>query len=77
MCGIAGMVVDDGLGERTELARLERMVAVLRHRGPDEYGLYRDASVGLAHSRLSIIDVAVFGWWLMVRCLTTWNCGPS
>ncbi len=57
MCGIAGMVVDDGLGERTELARLERMVAVLRHRGPDEYGLYRDASVGLAHSRLSIIDV--------------------
>jgi len=58
MCGIAGMVVDDGLGERIELARLERMVGVLRHRGPDEYGLYHDTSVSLAHSRLSVIDVA-------------------
>ena len=51
-------MVVDGRDERIELARLERMVAVLRHGGPDEYGLYRDVSVGLAHSRLSIIDVS-------------------
>ncbi len=33
------------------------MIAMLRHRGPDEYGLYRDEHVGLAHARLSIIDL--------------------
>lgn len=34
------------------------MAAAIRHRGPDGYGFYRDAQVGLAHVRLSIIDVA-------------------
>jgi asparagine synthase (glutamine-hydrolysing) len=30
----------------------------LRHRGPDEFGLYRDARAGLAHARLSIVDLS-------------------
>lgn len=34
------------------------MIAMLGHRGPDGYGLYRDDRVGLAHARLSIIDLA-------------------
>ena len=34
------------------------MAGALHHRGPDEFGLYRDARVGLAHARLSIIDLA-------------------
>ena len=34
------------------------MVGALRHRGPDEFGLYRDRLVGLGHARLSIIDLA-------------------
>ena len=34
------------------------MIAMLSHRGPDGYGMYRDRQVGLAHSRLSIIDFA-------------------
>ena len=33
------------------------MAGALSHRGPDEYGLYRDERAGLAHARLSIIDV--------------------
>ncbi|MBB4200415.1 asparagine synthase (glutamine-hydrolyzing) [Rhodoblastus sphagnicola] len=37
---------------------MRRMVAMLSHRGPDGYGLYRDDQVGLVHSRLSIIDLA-------------------
>ncbi|MGE5469624.1 MAG: asparagine synthase (glutamine-hydrolyzing) [Bacteroidota bacterium] len=40
------------------LEELRRMVAMLGHRGPDGYGLYRDDAVGLAHARLSIIDLA-------------------
>jgi len=37
---------------------LVAMVGALRHRGPDEFGLYRDRRVGLGHARLSIIDLA-------------------
>jgi asparagine synthase (glutamine-hydrolysing) len=60
MCGIAGLVeppgsvVDDGV--------LERMGAVLRHRGPDEGRTWRApgslAHIGLSHRRLSILDHA-------------------
>src|SRR3712207_2297517 len=56
MCGIAGMA---GTGVSTEAPPyLERMISALTHRGPDERGLHLDASVALAHSRLSIIDLA-------------------
>ncbi len=33
------------------------MIGAIEHRGPDELGVYRDASSGLAHARLSIIDL--------------------
>src|SRR4029453_4168134 len=36
---------------------LRAMAGALHHRGPDEFGLYRDARAGLAHARLSIIDL--------------------
>src|SRR5438874_13102328 len=31
---------------------------VIRHRGPDDAGLFVDGNVGLGHRRLSIVDVA-------------------
>jgi asparagine synthase (glutamine-hydrolysing) len=55
MCGIAGFVnskrgvVDPGL--------LSRMITSIRHRGPDDTGIFHDTEAGLAHARLSIIDV--------------------
>jgi asparagine synthase (glutamine-hydrolysing) len=57
MCGIAGMV-DLGGGRPPDEALLRRMIALLRHRGPEGAGLYRDAVAGLAHARLSIVDLA-------------------
>ena len=36
---------------------LSKMQGTLRHRGPDSEGRYLDGSLGLAHRRLSIIDV--------------------
>lgn len=37
------------------------MIDMLRHRGPDGYGFYADEEAGLAHARLSIIDLEG-GW---------------
>jgi asparagine synthase (glutamine-hydrolysing) len=34
------------------------MTKAMNHRGPDEFGLFRDVEVGLVHTRLSIIDLA-------------------
>src|SRR5262245_20933287 len=53
MCGIAGLA-----GTHSEPALLERMLNSLRHRGPDDSGLFSDGDAGLGFRRLSIIDVA-------------------
>ncbi len=57
MCGIAGIFnLRDGVPpSRTEL---EGMIHAVHHRGPDGYGYYTHDRVGLAHARLSIIDLA-------------------
>ena len=59
MCGIAGIVsLGDGAPPAELAKRCRAWSGALRHRGPDEFGLYRDARAGLAHARLSIIDLA-------------------
>ncbi len=57
MCGIAGIVSLSAQSASPQRDRLLRMAAALHHRGPDEFGLYRDNRAGLAHARLSIIDL--------------------
>lgn len=58
MCGIAGAVaLRDGVPP-LPAADLAAMVGALRHRGPDEFGTYRDRRAALGHARLSIIDLA-------------------
>ena len=57
MCGIAGIV--DLTGNRPpERQELASMITTLHHRGPDGYGYFDDARCGLAHARLSIIDIS-------------------
>lgn len=58
MCGIAGVIVVKDSGPPATREQLLLMAASLRHRGPDEFGIYRDARAGLAHARLSIIDLS-------------------
>lgn len=57
LCGIAG-VLNLTAGSDISRAELERMIGTLKHRGPDGFGFYSDERVGLAHARLSIIDLA-------------------
>ncbi len=56
MCGIAGTFNLES-GRPIDLDLLKRMVSSLRHRGPDEFGVYRDGDVGLGSARLSILDL--------------------
>lgn len=55
MCGIAGYL-RFGRGEAPSLP-LDRMIDQLGHRGPDAAATWYGPGVGLAHTRLSIIDL--------------------
>ena len=57
MCGISGIL---NLKEKAPISpeTLRVMSFALKHRGPDEAGAYLDDYIGLAQSRLSIIDLS-------------------
>lgn len=55
MCGIAGIY---SANDSIDVTRLSAMAQHLHHRGPDEAGIHQDGALGLAHTRLSIIDLA-------------------
>ncbi|MDP6544454.1 MAG: asparagine synthase (glutamine-hydrolyzing) [Phycisphaerae bacterium] len=59
MCGIAGILNFDGA--QAQAAVLERMADSMAHRGPDDHGAHVDGPAGLAHRRLSIIDLSPAG----------------
>ncbi len=55
MCGISGVIkLDSSSPDRDQLTK---MIATLRHRGPDASGVQVLGQAGLAHARLSIIDL--------------------
>jgi asparagine synthase (glutamine-hydrolysing) len=53
MCGIAGLY---NFGQHAD-DLVSRMISILRHRGPDETGLYIDPQIALGHARLSIVGL--------------------
>ena len=56
MCGIAG-VLNVNARDLPQEDLLVRMISMLRHRGPEESGIYIDQDIGLGHARLSIIGL--------------------
>src|SRR5918994_5424944 len=56
MCGIAGVFHLNG--HPPDPALLRRMAEAMRHRGPDDEGLFQDRGVALAFKRLAIIDLS-------------------
>ena len=54
MCGIVGIITT---GREPSRAIISKMTAMVRHRGPDDRGLFYDNNVALGHCRLSIIDL--------------------
>jgi len=55
MCGIGGILYFDG--RQPDQAELRRIGAAIRHRGPDDEGIFIHKSFGMVHRRLSIIDL--------------------
>ena len=65
MCGLAGFI---GRGNNEDLGK---MIAAISYRGPDDTGIFCEKSVGLAHARLSILDLSPLGHQPM------WNEGKN
>jgi len=55
MCGIAGFLLRDG---KAHDADVRAMCDLIRHRGPDDEGIYTDGNCGIGMRRLSIIDLS-------------------
>jgi asparagine synthase (glutamine-hydrolysing) len=56
MCGICGKLEFDR-DARVSDPLIRNMLHTIRHRGPDDQGVYISRQVGLGHARLSIIDL--------------------
>ena len=63
MCGIAGIVVTDSAKQHLARERVAKMESALVHRGPDDGETWMAESrlAGLAHRRLSILDLSPSG----------------
>lgn len=56
MCGIAGFYGD--INKKQSVSTLKHMLTRIKHRGPDQSGVYVSDYVGLGSVRLSIIDLS-------------------
>ena len=54
MCGIAGFLLRQGIAQA---GTVDTMCQRIRHRGPDDTGVYTDGPCGIGMRRLSIIDL--------------------
>lgn len=59
MCGIVGIV--SFVQQPIEECRLRQMMRVIKHRGPDDEGVFLQDNVGFGHVRLSILDLSMAG----------------
>ena len=57
MCGIIGLISDSNINQNEFLHKRN----LLKHRGPDDDGVYFEDNVALGHTRLSIIDLSSEG----------------
>lgn len=59
MCGISGLVNFNS--QQVPERSLREMMRIMKHRGPDDEGVFIDGSFGLGFVRLSIIDLSTAG----------------
>lgn len=59
MCGIVGIVNFNS--QTVKKADVQAMMKIIKHRGPDDEGIFVEKNVGLGHVRLSILDLSSAG----------------
>jgi asparagine synthase (glutamine-hydrolysing) len=59
MCGFTGFYRLEKQGPMARVESLREMNETMKHRGPDDVGWYHEGEIGLAHRRLSILDLSV------------------
>ena len=61
MCGFAGYLTPSTMNQAAFI--LQSMGNAIKHRGPDDKGIWYDnnAGIGLTHQRLSIVDLSAAG----------------
>lgn len=59
MCGIAG-IINFNL-KKVQESDVAKMIHSIRHRGPDDWGIFTKENIGLGHRRLSILDLSELG----------------
>lgn len=59
MCGICGIIRFDN--KSVQEAHIRKMMQIMKHRGPDDEGVFIEKSVGFGFVRLSIIDLSPSG----------------
>ena len=59
MCGIAGII--NLQGKDVKESDLNEMIKEMKHRGPDDDGMFLDKNIGLGFVRLSILDLSSAG----------------
>lgn len=69
MCGFAGIFKKNG---SVEAEWLSQAAHSLRHRGPDDQGIWLEEGIGLAHARLSIHDLSPAGHQPMFSANKEW-----
>ncbi|MGC8678463.1 MAG: asparagine synthase (glutamine-hydrolyzing), partial [Fervidicoccaceae archaeon] len=58
MCGIAGAIASE---ESIDELSFRKMLELMKHRGPDDEGIYLAGKAALGNRRLSILDVSEKG----------------
>ncbi|MFN2531068.1 MAG: asparagine synthase (glutamine-hydrolyzing) [Pyrinomonadaceae bacterium] len=58
MCGINGIAFSSRSGRQIDICQIQKMRDVIKHRGPDDKGIFIGQGIGFGHRRLSIVDVA-------------------
>ena len=75
MCGLTGFFDPSGNCSEKDMATIvKKMATTLRHRGPDDDGIWCDGDAGIAigHRRLAIIDLSPQGHQPMVSGNGEW-----
>ena len=59
MCGIAGVINFNQ--QQPKEASIRKMMQLMKHRGPDDEGIFIENNIGLGFVRLSVIDLSIAG----------------